>query len=80
LSELALSTSLLQLYDNDWSLIEDENYRALADSYFDEQECKVCIYIRHIYIRVLDTGGLMPRKGCFLLFIHRVRNVIGLLH
>jgi hypothetical protein len=70
----------LQLYDNDWSLIEDENYRALADSYFDEQECKVCIYNRHTYILVVDTGGLMPIKGCFLLQLHRVRNVIGLLH
>ncbi|KAH7444146.1 hypothetical protein KP509_02G066700 [Ceratopteris richardii] len=31
---------LLKLYENEWSLIEEENYRALADSYFDQLENK----------------------------------------
>ena len=49
-----------QLYDNDWSLIEDENYRALADSYFDQQECKV-----YVDMHVLCAGCrvLLPMKA-----------------
>lgn len=31
---------LVKLYDNEWSLIEEENYRVLADSYFDQVESK----------------------------------------
>ena len=53
------SENSLQLYDNDWSLIEDENYRALADSYFDQQECKV-----YVDMHVLCQGYrvLLPMK------------------
>ena len=48
---LTLENSL-QLYDNDWSLIEDENYRALADSYFDQQECKVYVDMHVLLSRI----------------------------
>lgn len=34
---------LIKLYDNEWSLIEEENYRVLADSYFDQLESKETI-------------------------------------
>lgn len=32
---------LLILYDKNWELIEEENYRALADAIFEEDENKV---------------------------------------
>jgi len=32
---------LLKLYDKNWELIEEENYRALADAIFEEEENKV---------------------------------------
>ncbi|XP_038874401.1 probable inactive histone-lysine N-methyltransferase SUVR2 isoform X4 [Benincasa hispida] len=32
---------LLKLYDKNWELIEEENYRVLADAIFDEEESKV---------------------------------------
>lgn len=34
---------LLRLYDKNWELIEQENYRALVDAYFDLKENKVII-------------------------------------
>lgn len=33
---------LLKLYDKNWELIEEENYRALADAIFDTQESEAC--------------------------------------
>ncbi|OVA19990.1 SET domain [Macleaya cordata] len=33
--------NLLKLYDKNWALIEDENYRALADAIFEAEESKV---------------------------------------
>ncbi|KAG7989727.1 hypothetical protein I3843_03G252900 [Carya illinoinensis] len=33
--------NLLKLYDKSWELIEEENYRALADAIFEEEETKV---------------------------------------
>ncbi|CAL5336725.1 hypothetical protein CsSME_00019672 [Camellia sinensis var. sinensis] len=30
--------NLLKLYDKNWELIEEENYRALADAIFDQEE------------------------------------------
>lgn len=40
---------LLKLYDRNWELIEEENYRALADAIFDEDENQVCTiyHFRH---------------------------------
>lgn len=35
--------TLLKLYDKNWALIEEENYRALADAIFDKQEAEVSI-------------------------------------
>jgi len=32
---------MLKLYEKHWELIEEENYRALADAIFDEEESKV---------------------------------------
>ncbi|KAF2294887.1 hypothetical protein GH714_026839 [Hevea brasiliensis] len=32
---------LLKLYDKNWELIEEENYRVLADAIFDEDDSKV---------------------------------------
>lgn len=34
---------LLKLYDKNWALIEEENYRALADAVFDRDEKDVRI-------------------------------------
>ena len=33
--------NLLKLYDKNWELIEEENYRALADAIFEYEETKV---------------------------------------
>ncbi|KAI8012070.1 Histone-lysine N-methyltransferase SUVR4 [Camellia lanceoleosa] len=33
--------NLLKLYDKNWELIEEENYRALADAIFDQEETRV---------------------------------------
>lgn len=33
--------NLLKLYDKCWELIEEENYRALADAIFEEEDTKV---------------------------------------
>lgn len=33
---------LLKLYDKNWELIEEENYRALADAIFETEEAEVC--------------------------------------
>lgn len=33
--------NLLNLYDKNWELIEEENYRALADAIFEGQEAEV---------------------------------------
>lgn len=32
---------LLKLYDKNWELIEEENYRALADTIFEEDDVQV---------------------------------------
>lgn len=37
--------NLIRLYDKDWSLIEAEEYRALADAIFEAEDAKVDIYI-----------------------------------
>lgn len=34
---------LLKLYDKNWELIEEENYRALVDAIFEEEENEVNI-------------------------------------
>lgn len=33
--------NLLKLYDKNWELIEEENYRALADAIFEKEEAEV---------------------------------------
>ncbi|KAL6968934.1 hypothetical protein U1Q18_020398 [Sarracenia purpurea var. burkii] len=35
--------NLLKLYDKNWELIEEENYRALADAIFDQEEAQVTV-------------------------------------
>lgn len=35
--------NLLKLYDKNWELIEEENYRALADAIFDQEETQVAL-------------------------------------
>ena len=35
---------MLKLYDKNWALIEEENYRALADAIFEEEEAKVYFF------------------------------------
>lgn len=39
---------LAKIYDNNWTLIEDENYRVLVDAIFEHQEIKV-----HLFVLVL---------------------------
>lgn len=35
--------SLLKLYDKNWALIEEENFRALADAIFERDELEVSV-------------------------------------
>lgn len=42
--------NLLQLYDNNWELIEEENYRALADAIFEYEDSKVHHFITEIIV------------------------------
>lgn len=42
---------LIKLYDNEWSLIEEENYRALADSYFEQVESRADVAKSHMVTR-----------------------------
>lgn len=37
---------LLKLYDKNWQLIEEENYRVLADAVFEEDENEVQFSLR----------------------------------
>lgn len=32
---------LIELYDDNWALIEEESYRVLADAIFEQQDCQV---------------------------------------
>lgn len=36
---------LLEVYDKNWELIEEDNYRTLLDSYFELEENKVNLFI-----------------------------------
>lgn len=38
---------LLKLYDKNWELIEEDNYRTLADAIFESESDKVCILFLH---------------------------------
>lgn len=51
--------NLLRLYDKDWSLIEAEEYRALADAIFEAEDAKVDIYI-YIYICFFSFARHIP--------------------
>ena len=42
--------NLLQLYDRNWELIEEDNYRTLIDAYFELKEAKVCPNILCLFI------------------------------
>lgn len=53
--------NLLRLYDKDWSLIEAEEYRALADAIFEAEDAKVDIYI---YICFFLLQGIFHLHFC----------------
>jgi len=36
---------LLQLFDKNWDLIEEENYRVLADAIFEYEDTEVCMLL-----------------------------------
>lgn len=41
---------LLKLYDKNWELIEEENYRALADAIFEDDEHKVYFPLYFLFL------------------------------
>lgn len=49
--------NLLNLYNKNWKLIEDENYSALLESIIDSEESKVCPIITNasVLISVIIT-------------------------
>lgn len=42
--------NLLKLYNKDWSLIEAEEYRALADAIFEAEDAKVCVCMCYVFL------------------------------
>ncbi|KAF5741825.1 histone-lysine N-methyltransferase SUVR2 isoform X3 [Tripterygium wilfordii] len=50
---------LLKLYEKNWELIEEENYRVLADAIFDEDDTKEC--------EKNPNGGNVCAVSCFVL-------------
>lgn len=54
--------NLLQLYDNNWELIEEENYRVLADAIFEFEDSKV----HHLIIGNFVKCSCFP----FLLYVY----------
>ncbi|KAL2325326.1 hypothetical protein Fmac_024384 [Flemingia macrophylla] len=55
---------LLQLYDNNWELIEEDNYRALIDAYFELEEDKQAEGKRKAPINYTD--GVRPKRKLHL--------------
>lgn len=61
--------NLPRLYEKNWELIEEENYRALADAIFDSEDTQACLlnfsslslYI--IYNCCLIFSELLPFSG-----------------
>ena len=49
---------LLKLYDKNWELIEEENYRVLADAIFDEEDSKVVDAIKATGRNQLLVAGI----------------------
>ncbi|KAL5996912.1 hypothetical protein ACLOJK_007836 [Asimina triloba] len=52
--------NLLKVYDNNWELIEEENYRVLADSIFDYQEQEV----KKKQVEKFDTEEDQHEENC----------------
>ncbi|KAK9053524.1 hypothetical protein SSX86_024598 [Deinandra increscens subsp. villosa] len=50
--------NLLKLYEKNWELIEDDNYRALADAIFDSEEAEVC-YLR---MKAIEEETQIPEE------------------
>ena len=56
---------LLKVYYNNWELIEEDNYRTLADAIFEWEENKVCSFINgllfvvHLFIHFTIHPSLM---------------------
>jgi len=44
---------LLNLFEKKWDLIEEENYRLLADSIFEDEDTEVCNHLLSICCLVL---------------------------
>lgn len=62
--------SLLKLYDKNWELIEEENYRALADAIFEKEEVEVQpIYL--YFFAFLSFTFLVKSELCFSSFLSK---------
>lgn len=48
--------NLIRLYDKDWSLIEAEEYRALADAIFEAEDAKVDIYMFFFFCKAYSIS------------------------
>lgn len=62
--------SLLKLYDKNWELIEEENYRALADAIFEKEEAEVQ-FIYHSFFAFLSFSFLVKLEFCFSSFLSK---------
>lgn len=61
--------NLIRLYDKDWSLIEAEEYRALADAIFEAEDAKVDIYI-YIYVFFFCKAYSISTSVCVCVLYH----------
>ena len=60
--------NLLKLYNKDWSLIEAEEYRALADAIFEAEDAKV-FYIYIIFLPFVRHSISILVYYCFYVLI-----------
>lgn len=54
---------LANIYNNNWALIEDENYRVLVDAIFERQEVKV-----HSFVLCLLVLYSLYQSGFYFIF------------
>lgn len=62
--------SLLKLYDKNWELIEEENYRALADAIFENEDAEVQP-VHLFFFAFLSLIFLVKSVLCFSSFLKK---------
>lgn len=58
--------NLLKLYEKNWELIEEENYRALADAIFEQQD-EAEVFFFHLFLFLLPLLILLSHLPSFVM-------------